>query len=466
MQLFVNFLKVSQYSTALTVSIAAVFIGMTVGWTGNITDVLLAGQYNNIPISETLLSWIVSSINLGSLVFTIPCGIVGDVFGRKIALLFLTIPTLLGCLLIYFATSVNFILIGRFLNGVSNGTFYGLIPIYLTEIGETKIRGKVASFYQPFSALGVLLSFILGYLTNIKLHTMFIVLVQILFFVTFLFQVESPVYKAKIGKYEEAKMILSQLRRKSHDVSAELEEIKLGLEQNRTNISIREVVKRRSTKLAFIISVSLVFFQQFSGSIMVYFYVFEIFDVSGSTLNHKQATIFIGTIRVISAVATSSVMELFTRKKLLSISSFSSGLGLIILGLYYTLNDYNLVSENMLSTLSFMPILGLSVFIVMSTFGLNTLPQIVTAELFPIEAKSIGVSIVGCFNWFFLFLISQFYSNLKTSVGGDGTFYIFACVCFTSGIFAIFALPETKGKSFEDIQYNLNNKTKLDRTCC
>ncbi|KAF5280919.1 hypothetical protein FQR65_LT03068 [Abscondita terminalis] len=446
---YINFSRFSQYITALTVSIAAVFIGMTVGWTGNTTDVLLAGKYNGIPISESLLSWIVSIINLGSLRFTIPCGIVSDVFGRKTSLLFLTIPTVIGCFLIFFATSVNFILIGRFLNGQ-----------------KIKLGENLQAFIKHFSHLEFLLSFILGDLTDIKLHTIIIVLVQILFFVTFLFQVESPAYKAKIGKHEEAKINLSQLRRKSHDVSAELEEIKLSLETNRTNMSIREVFQRRITKIAFIVSLGLVFFQQFSGSILVYFYAFEIFDASGSKLNHKQATMFIGAIKVISAVATSSVLELFTRKKLLTISSFSSGSGLIILGLYYTLNDYNLVSESMLSTLSFMPILGLSVFMVMATFGLNTLPQIVAAELFPMEAKGIGVSVVGCFNWFFLFLISQFYTNLKYAVGGDGMFYTFAFVCFTSGMFAILVLPETKGKSLEDIQYNLNNETKVDNTRC
>ncbi|KAF5280918.1 hypothetical protein FQR65_LT03067 [Abscondita terminalis] len=395
--------RFSQYIAGLTASLPVLSMGMVGGWSGNAIDDLRTGKLNNIIITECLL-------------------------------------------------------------GIGAGSLYSIVPIYLTEVSERKIRGKIGSFYMLSMAFGTLLSYILGYLIDIKIHTMIGALLPIVFFVIFLFQVESPIYKAKQGKYEEALSILKRLRTNSHDVNAEFQEIKLSLEANKTNKSIQKLLQKRSTKLAFVISLSLVFFQQISGSIMVHSYIIEIFAASGSSVNEKQATIFIGVLRVTSTFATSSIIELFTRKKLLLISSLFSGFGLVILGLYYTLNDYNLASKDTLSTLSFMPVLGLCIFIVMAPFGLNSLPQIIVSELFPIEIKGFSVSIISCFNWFFLFLITRFYINLKDAVGGDGTFYIFAGVCFTCCIFAVFALPETKGKSFEEIQCTLNNTSKTENT--
>ncbi|KAF5280920.1 hypothetical protein FQR65_LT03069 [Abscondita terminalis] len=456
--------RFSQYIAGLTASLPVLSMGMVAGWSGNAIDDLLTGKLNNIPINESLLSWIISVPNLAPIFLIILSGILSDRFGRKTTILLLMIPLTIGWFLIVFANSADLVIIGRFVTGIGTGSLYSIVPIYLTEVSEREIRGKIGSFYMLFMAFGSLLSYILGYLIDIKVHTMIGALLPIVFFVIFLFQVESPIYKAKQGKYEEALSILKRLRTNSHDVNAEFQEIKLSMEANKSNKSIQEILQKRSTKLAFIISLSLVFFQQISGSIMVFFYVMEIFAASGSSVNEKQATIFIGVLRVVSTYVTSSIIELFTRKKLLLISSLFSGFGLVILGLYYTLNDYNLVSKDTLSTLSFMPVLGLCIFIVMAAFGLNNLPPIIAAELFPLEIKGFGVSIIGCFNWLFLFLISRFYINLKYAVGGDGTFYIFAGVCFTCCIFAVSALPETKGKSFEEIQCKLNNTSKTENT--
>ncbi|KAK4877066.1 hypothetical protein RN001_009572 [Aquatica leii] len=452
--------RLHQYVAALTVSIAVLSVGTVVGWTGNIIDVLLAGQYNNIPISPKFLSWLISLSTLASMIFSIPSGIMCDTFGRKTTLLFLTIPVIVGWLLILFANSIDIILIGRFITGIGTGSLYVLVPLYASEIAETEIRGKLASFFQLFLTFGTCLSYILGYVVHIKVFIIICATMPIIFFIAFIFQVESPIYKVKQKEYDEAKAILRHLRGKSYDVDAAISEIINSLQAKKHNTSIKELLHKRSTRIAVIVSLSLTFFQQASGSIVVIFYTIEIFASSGSTLNPKEATIVIGVLRVLASFTSSIVMDLFPRKKLLVTSSFFSAVGLMILGIYYSLKDRNLASEETLSTFGFMPVLGLSIYTVMISFGISSMPLIIASELFPPEIKGVGVSLMGSFSWFLLFLITRFYIDLKSAVGGDVTFYTFSGVCIMSMLFAIFVVPETKNKSLEQIQCELNKQSK------
>ncbi|KAF5269954.1 hypothetical protein FQR65_LT05753 [Abscondita terminalis] len=466
MQMKIKFDRVHQYVAASIVSVAVLSVGTTAGWTGNSIDVLLAGQYNSIPITKTFLGWIVSLLNLSSMIFTIPGGIVCDKFGRKTAILFLTIPVIVGWLLVLFANSVDFLLMGRFIIGMGSGALYVLVPMYASEIAEKDIRAKLASFFQLFLTFGMFISYVFGYVIDIRIFTVICTSIPILFFIAFTFQVESPIYKVKLKEYKEAKEVLIHLRGKSYDVDAELEEIKSSLETKQNKVPLRDAFKKRSTKIAMIVSLCLAFFQQMSGAIVISFYVVEVFVSSGSTFNPKEATIVIGALRVLAALGSSSIIELFSRRILLSFSSFISGVGLIILGAYYSLRDRNIASEETLSSLGFMPILGLSIFIIMVSLGLSPMPAIIAAELFPPEIKGVGMSIMGAFGWFLLFLISLFYIDLKSAVGGDGTFYIFAVVCFACSAFAVLVIPETRvfrsarTITFKFFGFNLKKETE------
>ncbi|KAF5269955.1 hypothetical protein FQR65_LT05754 [Abscondita terminalis] len=451
----ININRIRQYVAASIASIAVLTVGITGSWTGNIIDVLLAGQYNNIPITEAILGWIVSMSNLSAMIFTIPGGIISDKFGRKTALLLLTTPVISGWLLSLFAKSVTVLLIGRFVIGMGLGSLYMLVPMYVSEIADKDIRAKLASFYYLFLAFGWFLSYVLGYAVNVKIFIIICTSIPIVFFMAFLCQVESPIFKVKQKRYKEAKEILIYLRSKTCDVDAEIQGIKLGLEM-RQKLSFRQAFRKRSTKIALIVSLCLAFFQQIGGTIVLTFYVVEIFISSGSSFNPKESTIFIGGLRVLGAVASSSIIELFPRKILMSVSTFISGLGLIILGSYNTLKHRSIASEDTLSTLSFMPILGLSIFILMVSVGLAPIPSIVAAELFPPEIKGFGMAIMATFSSLLLFLISLFYIDLKYVLGEDGIFYLFATSCLLCSAFSFFFIPETRGKSLEQIQTELN----------
>ncbi|KAF5279760.1 hypothetical protein FQA39_LY05450 [Lamprigera yunnana] len=419
-----------QYLAAITVCLGAVATGTALGWTGNIALELKSGEFNDMQISDTEFGWIGSLTNLGAMCICFPIGFICDKIGRKFATLLLTIPFIAGWLLIIFSTNVTMLYIGRFIIGLAGGGFCIAAPLYTSEIAEKNIRGALGSFFQLFVTIGILLSYILGYAVSIRILTIVVAVVPLIFCIAFLFQPETPVYRLKQKRDEEAKAILTRLRGKKYNIDVEIVEIKEALDElEKNNVTIKDSLKKRSTRIAAIVSFSLMFFQQAGGINAVIFYTSDIFSSSGSSLKPNDATMIIGAIQVIATLIASGIVDILGRRILLLLSSIFMAIGLIVLGVFFSLKDRNLVSADVLSTLGFMPIVGLAVFITMFSLGFGPIPWMISSELYPSEIKSVASAAAGTFNWLMAFLITKFYGDLKSKVGGDVTFYIFAGIC-------------------------------------
>ncbi|KAF5269944.1 hypothetical protein FQR65_LT05743 [Abscondita terminalis] len=449
--------KFPQYLAAITVSLGALATGTVLGWTGNISKTLLDGEYNDISIDATDFGWIGSMSNLGSMFICFPIGIICDKIGRKYGSLLLTIPFIIGWLLIIFANSVGMMIAGRFIIGMAGGGFCVVGPLYASEVGQKEIRGALGTFFQLFVALGIVISYVLGYAFTVKILTIVVAVIPIIFCVTFFFQPETPIYCMKQGKEEEAKASLRRLRGKHYNVDEEIAEIKQVLEELKTNnITLSNSFKKRSTKIAALVSFSLMFFQQACGINAVIFYTSTIFEELDFGLLPTEATIITGVIQLVASFISSNVVDRLGRKILLFISSSFMAVGLIILGVYFTLQGS--LDSDTLETLSFMPILGIALFMLVYALGFGPIPWMMSAELFPTEIKSIASAAAGTFNWFMAFIITKFYGDVRVAIGGDATFYIFAGVCVFATVYNCILVPETKGKSLEQIQRELNNE--------
>ncbi|KAF5269948.1 hypothetical protein FQR65_LT05747 [Abscondita terminalis] len=439
------------------VSVGMFLSGMAAGWTGNITEVLLAGEYNNITITVTELEWITSLPILGGLIFCIPVGILCDKIGRKPALLGLAACTIVGWLFVVFAKSLAFIYVGRFFVGIGKGSSTQLIPLYIVEIAGKNVRAKFGSFTLLLFNIGVFASFALGYVTGVKVLTIICVLISVLYFMVLLYLNETPTYKIMTNDYDSARTLLRKLGIKSHDVDTEIAAIKIAIQaENRR--SLKEILQKRNARIAAMVTCGVTFFLNTGGFPVAIYYPSEIFASTQSSVNPKHATIILGGIQVMTAILGSGIIELFRRRLLLINSFFFSSIGMVALGSYFTLRDRSLASEDVLSTLKFLPLLGLIFFYLISAIGISPLAIVLRTELFPIEAKAVAMSITGIVDWLLFFLITRFYIDLKMAVGGDVTFYIFAGMCILGGVFSYVTVPETKNKTLEQIQIELNRK--------
>lgn len=133
-----------------------------------------------------------------------------------------------------------------------------------------------------------------------------------------------------------------------------------------------------------------------------------------------------------------------------------------LLGIFFTLKNRELVDDDTLQTLGFLPVLALCVFMVVFSLGFGPIPWMISAEVFPAEVKSLASSAAGTFNWFLAFLVTNFYLSLTLAIGGDITFYIFAAISLGGTAFVYLIVPETKGKTLDEIQRELNGEPAVE----
>ncbi|KAF2883249.1 hypothetical protein ILUMI_22919 [Ignelater luminosus] len=450
--------RLPQYIATLSVSLGALATGTVQGWTGNITDELQNGNFNNIDIDSSDIKWIGSCATLGSMVMCFPNGIISEKLGRKVALLIIAALFICGWLFIVFANCTMMINIGRFITGMGSGAFLIMFPVYVSEIAEKEIRGAliIMAGYTPF---GITLVYVLGYAVDAQLCTIIVTVAPFLFMIAMLFQSETPLYRIKQGKEAEARSILIRLRGDSYDVDTELKEIKAVIEEDRKNqSSFKDSLMKSNTKKALGICFSLMFFQQGGGFKAVLFYTSNIFQSSGAELDPKISTIIIGIVQIIAVVFGILVIDKLGRRIVLLLSGAVMALGLIIIGAFFTLSERQLVSLQTLSNLGFMPLLGLVLFNIAFAVGYGALPWMMCAELLPPEIKGMGTAAASTFSWLIAFLVTNLYFDIKMAIGGDSTFYVFAAICILSVVFVFFVVPETKGRSLYQIQMELSGR--------
>lgn len=442
-----------QYAASLASALGALACGLTLGWSSSAGSdgANLASKYD-IEISASEFSWIGSSTTLGIASVCIPIGVLADLIGRKSAMLLMVLPFIIGWLLIMYANSVAMFCIGRFITGISGGAFSITVPIYTAEIAESEIRGTLGTYFQLSLSIGVFLSYVLGTFVNMRILSIISATVPFIFLAAFVFMPETPIYYLKIGNEDAARKSLIKLRGVHYDVDTELQIKKEGLETLRENsISYSSLFKSRTTRKAFIISYGLMFFQQFSGINTIIFYTNDIFVKAGSDLKSNYCSIIVGALGPIAVFASSLVVDRLGRRILLLISIIFLFLESFILGIYFHLQEIRAdVSE-----ISWLPLVCVCTFMFLFNFGFGPLPWVMLGELFPPQVKGVAASGAGVLSWILAFVVTKLYSDLKVAMNVSGTFWLYSIFCFIGIFFVYYIVPETKGKSLEEIQDEL-----------
>ncbi|XP_029679714.1 facilitated trehalose transporter Tret1 isoform X2 [Formica exsecta] len=448
--------KLPQYLAGIAATLGALAAGMVLGWTSPAGEngKNLAQDYN-ISISPSQFSWIGSLTTLGAGAICIPIGILTDLIGRKTAMLLMVVPFTIGWLLIIFSNSILMFYFGRFITGVSGGAFCVAAPLYTSEIAESEIRGMLGSYFQLMLTVGILLSYILGaVLENMITLSIISGIVPLIFFAVFFFMPETPVYYLKKGNEEAARKSLSRLRGDQYDVEVELQEHREALEKtNQSGVSFAVMIKSRAVKKGLVIAYGLMLFQQMSGVNSIIFYSSDIFTKAGSSLPPANASIIVGAVQVISVFLSTLVVDKLGRRILLLTSIVVMFLMTFILGIYFYCITHNTAFDN----LKWFALIPLCVFLIMFSFGFGPIPWMMMPEIFAPEVKGIAGSSACLFNWLAAFLVTKFYNDMVDALQSYGTFWIFSLFCAIGIAFVYFLVPETKGKTLDQIQRELND---------
>ncbi|KAJ9581438.1 hypothetical protein L9F63_023370 [Diploptera punctata] len=439
-----------QYVAALAANLASATAGCVLGWTSPALPKIKDTPENEgwVTITENESSWIGSLAPLGSVCGPFLAGYLADKIGRRMTLLGTALPFILSWALLSFASAPGLMYFSRLLLGIAVGMVFTVLPMYVGEISENRVRGSLGSLMQLLIVGGILFEYVLGPYVS---YTALIIgsgLFPIFFAVAFYFVPESPYQHIANGQVEEAAKSLMWLRGQNRkNVQEEINSIQASLEETLQNKSkLSDLIATRGNIKALYLSLGLVTFQQLSGINAVLFYSQDIFRASGSSISPAVATIIVGVVMFLASAVTPLVVDKLGRRLLLLVSA------IIVLGVYFKMSSDPSSVEN----IGWLPVVSLVIYIIVYSIGFGPLPWAVMGELFPTNVKSNASACTAAFCWFIAFFITKFFGDIAEALGSHTAFWIFAGCTFIAAAFVFFLLPETKGKSLQEIQDILN----------
>lgn len=445
--------KLPQLIASLAVSIGAIAAGLMIAWTSQTgEDGIKLSETYKFPITPEEFSWVGSLAPLGAAVSCVPIGKLSDIIGRKNAMLLLVIPFTIGWLFIIFANSVIYFYIGRFLTGFSGGAFCVTGPMYTSEISESKIRGSLGTFYQLFLCIGMLTLYLSSRALNIYEISILCGVTPLLFGIVFFFMPETPTYYLMKGNETAARESFKKLRGSQYNIEPELSLLKETIEEiKKNNVSFRTAIQTKACKKAIVISYGLMTIQQLSGVNAIAIYISSIFEKAGGLVTGNEASIMIGVIGIIMVLCSSMIVDRLGRKILLIISIAGTSFSNFLFGLHFYF-----IEEIDVNNVGWLPIVSVLLFIISFGVALGPLPWMMISEFFAPETKGIAGSSACLLNWILAFIVTKTFVNLNNVIYTYGTFWLYAIICAIGIPFVTFLVPETKGKSLEQIQRELS----------
>ncbi|XP_044003478.1 facilitated trehalose transporter Tret1-like [Aphidius gifuensis] len=458
--------NILQYFATIAACLSAFASSAMVAWTSPTLQKL---EKNN-PVAEDNpfghaitadeSSWISSLPILGTVFGCFFFGYLAKRWGRRKSLLFSVIPFSVSWIFVGLAKSVTILCIGRIIGGIAIGAPLSVIPMYTAEISDKSIRGTLSSFMQVFLNIGWIFSFSIGPFVSYNILWMSCATLPFLFFITFYLMPESPYYLATQGKHEKMIQVLIKFRGNiSRDfIEAEADEIEDCVQAAaKLETSIMDLFRIPSNFKALWYSCLMFVFQNSSGAVVILYNAESIFTATGvsDTISPAVSTIIIGIVQLVFCCITPLFVDNWGRKILLILSGIGETMSLAALGLYFYLAENADNGDGDVSGISWLPITSMIFFFATYSIGWGPLPWTVMSEIFASDIKTKAFAIITTIHGLVAFLILKFFPTIVVHFGMYSVFWLFAIISFISILFTIFVLPETKGKSLQEIQKQL-----------
>ncbi|KAL6208527.1 hypothetical protein ACLB2K_019476 [Fragaria x ananassa] len=391
-----------------------------------------------------------SILTFGAMIGAITIGPITDFIGRKGALRFSSIVCVAGWLAIYFSEGAVVLDIGRMAKGYGMGAFSYVVPVFVAEIAPKHLRGTLTALNQLMIVAGVSVSFIIGVVVSWRtLALIGLVPCAVTIFGLF-FIPESPRWLAKTGNQKDFEDALQKLRGRDADISKEAEEIQdyIATLDRLPKAKLLDLFERRYSR-SLIISVGLMICQQLGGINGVCFYVSNIFEQAG--FSPSMGSIIYAVLQVVVTAIGAAIMDNAGRKPLILTSATGLLLGCILTAISFFLKVHQLSPK----AVPILAVTGILVFIGSFSIGMGAVPWVIMSEIFPINIKGQAGSFATLVNWFGAWLCSYTF-NFLMIWSSYGTFILYAAINVLAIIFIIEMVPETKGRTLEQIQASIN----------
>jgi len=401
----------------------------------------------DFSLSPGMEEIVVSSVLLGSLVGAAAGGILADRLGRRKLLIITAVVFGLGAIGAALAPGTAWLVVARVVSGIAIGIASFVAPLYISEIAPVDIRGKLVSINQVALTSGIVISYFIDYAFAESQAWRWMFALAVIPAVTFgiglMFIPNSPRWLAGCGHVDQARAVL-KLIRGSGQVEGELSKILHSLAQQKGHWS--ELLSPL-LRPAMIVGVGLAVAQQITGINTVIYYAPTIFKFAGlsSASVAILASVGVGVVNVILTVVAMQLIDRVGRRPFLLVSLVGMAMSLFVLGLAFSLPQLS-------GSLGWIAVVSLMVYVGSFAVGLGPVFWLMLSEIYPLRIRGRAMSVGTIANWSANLVVALSFLTLTQVLGKSFTFWLYAVVSIGSWLFAYFLVPETKGKTLEQIE--------------
>ena len=450
---------------AIRVALTVALGGFLMGFDASVISGVVTFIEPEFDLTKIELGWSVASLTLTATLAMMVSGPLSDLLGRRPVLKIAAVLFALSAVASALAPSFVALVAARMLGGLGVGAALIIAPMYIAEIAPAAMRGRMVSFNQLNIVIGISAAFFTNYLIlrlgqsdlawaealrlgewNWRWMLGVEALPAIFYFVALFAVPESPRWLVMNGKDEDARRVFERVSDRAR-AEANVRAVKASLhaEQSQERATLRELF-RPAMRLVLVIGVSVAILQQITGINSVFFYAPMIFEQSGigTDASFLQA-VLVGLVNLVFTVLAILFIDRLGRRPLL-------GAGLTGIAGSMLLLSYGFGSADMNPNIILVGILG---FVASFAISLGPVMWVLFSELCPNRVRGLAISFVGLINSAVSFIVQLIFPWELQTLGNSATFLIYAVFAIVGLIVVMRLLPETKGKSLEELEAEL-----------